>query len=290
MPSIIAGLGDGVLLFLIASGLSVIFGAMRFLNFAHGAFFAVGAYLTVQLLSVGMPTIVTFILAAVFGGICVAVLALTSEVLVFRKLYKLPPIDSFLGTYALLLLLEGVILLVWGPNSQSISYPQGLNGMVSILGIDIPAYAGLLILVGILVVIVMTLVLYRTRFGLEIRGLAEDRTMTQLLGVSVTKTSAKVMLVGGALAGLGGALATPTIAVTPDLASTYIIQAFAVIVVGGLGSFYGALVASVLLAVTQSLVVIFVPELSGIAFYAAMFIVLIVRPQGLFGKSRLEIA
>ncbi|MEO7005914.1 MAG: branched-chain amino acid ABC transporter permease [Terrimesophilobacter sp.] len=290
LPSIVSGLGDGMLLFLIASGLSVIFGAMRFLNFAHGAFFAIGGYLTYNFLSNLQLTPVLLIGGALLAGLGVAVLAYVSEVVVFRRLYKLPPIDSLLGTYALLLLLEGAILVVWGPNSLSVPYPKGLNSTVRIGSVDVPQYSLLLIAVGVIVVVAMTLLLYKTSLGLEVRALAEDRTMTQLLGVNISGVSAKVMLIGGFLAGIGGALAAPTIALTPDLATSFIIQAFAVVVVGGLGSFYGALIAAVVLGVTQSVVVTYLPSVSGIAFYATMFAILLFRPQGILGKSSLDIS
>jgi branched-subunit amino acid ABC-type transport system permease component len=290
LPSIVSGLGDGMLLFLIASGLSVIFGAMRFLNFAHGAFFAIGGYLTFNFLNTLQLTPVFLIGGALLAGLGVAALAFVSEVVVFRRLYKLPPIDSLLGTYALLLLLEGAILVVWGPNSLSVPYPEGLNSTVRIGSVDVPQYSLLLIAVGAIVVVGMSFLLYKTSLGLEVRALAEDRTMTQLLGVNISGVSAKVMLIGGFLAGIGGALATPTIALTPDLATSFIIQAFAVVVVGGLGSFYGALIAAVVLGVTQSIVVTYVPSVSGIAFYATMFAILLFRPQGILGKSSLDIS
>ena len=290
LPSIVSGLGDGMLLFLIASGLSVIFGAMRFLNFAHGAFFAIGGYLTYNLLSELQLSPVLLIGGALVAGLGIALLAYASEIVVFRRLYKLPPIDSLLGTYALLLLLEGAILVVWGPNSLSVPYPEGLNSTVRIGSVDVPQYSLLLISVGAVVVVAMTFLLYKTSLGLEVRALAEDRTMTQLLGVNITGVSAKVMLIGGFLAGIGGALATPTIALTPDLATSFIIQAFAVVVVGGLGSFYGALIASIILGVTQSIVVTYIPSVSGIAFYATMFAILLFRPQGILGKSSLDIS
>ena len=290
LPSIVSGLGDGVLLFLIASGLSVIFGAMRFLNFAHGAFFAIGGYLTYNFLQHTGMSPVLLVLATLAAGLGVAALAYLSEVVVFRRLYKLPPLDSLLGTYALLLLLEGAILVVWGPNSLSVPYPDSLNGTIALAGVEFPQYSLLLVGIGAVVVVAMSYLLYKTDLGLEIRGLAEDRTMSQLLGVNITRVSAKVMLIGGFLAGLGGALAAPTIALTPDLSSTFIIQAFAVVVVGGLGSFYGALIAALLLGVTESIVVTFVPSLSGIAFYLTMFAILVLRPQGLLGRSSLEIS
>ena len=290
LPSIVSGLGDGMLLFLIASGLSVIFGAMRFLNFAHGAFFAIGGYLTFTFLNTLQLTPVLFIGGALLAGLGVAALAYVSEVVVFRRLYKLPPIDSLLGTYALLLLLEGAILVVWGPNSLSVPYPEGLNSTVPIGSVDVPQYSLLLIAVGAIVVVAMSFLLYKTSLGLEVRALAEDRPMTQLLGVNISRVSAKVMLIGGFLAGIGGALATPTIALTPDLATSFIIQAFAVVVVGGLGSFYGALIAAIVLSVAQSIVVTYVPSVSGIAFYATMFAILLFRPQGILGKSSLDIS
>jgi len=263
---------------------------MRFLNFAHGAFFAIGGYLAFNLLNKLELTPVLLVAGALLAGLAVAALAYASELVVFRRLYKLPPLDSLLGTYALLLLLEGAILVVWGPNPLSVAYPKSLDSTIDFGPVEIPQYSVLLIGVGAIVVVAMTYVLYKTSLGLEVRALAEDRTMTQLLGVNISSVSAKVMLIGGFLAGLGGALAAPTIALTPDLATSFIIQAFAVVVVGGLGSFYGALIAALFLGVTQSIVIAFVPNVSGIAFYAAMFAVLLLRPQGLLGKSSLEIS
>lgn len=289
IPPVVSGLGDGVLLFLIASGLSLIFGAMRFLNFAHGAFFAVGAYVVFVVVGASVPGVPLLLGAAILAGVVVAVLSFVSEKVVFRQLYRMAPIDSLLGTYALLLLLEGALLLTWGPNPLSIPYPESLTDLVQIGSVQFPQYSGLLILVGILVVVVMTLILYKTSFGLQTRALAEDRLVTQLLGVSTGSVSTKVMLLGGFLAGIGGALAAPTLALTPDLAVVFIIQAFAVVVVGGLGSFYGSLVAALVLSVVQSLTVTYFPQAAGIGFYVAMFLILVFRPQGLFGRGGLEI-
>lgn len=290
LPSIVSGLGDGVLLFLIASGLSLIFGAMRFLNFAHGAFFAIGGYLLFNLLNVSHVSPYVFIGAVIVAALGVAALAWASELIVFKQLYKMKPIDSLLGTYALLLLLEGSLLLVWGPNPLSVSYPNSLSSTVRLGSIEVPQYSLLLIAVGIVVVIAMSITLYKTSLGLEVRALAEDRTMTQLLGVNTSRVSSKIMLIGGFLAGIGGAFAAPTVALSPSLATSFIIQAFAVVVVGGLGSFYGALVASLFLGIVQSIVVNFVPSVSGIAFYVAMFVILLFRPQGIFGRSSVEIS
>lgn len=290
VPPIVAGLGDGVLLFLIASGLSLIFGAMRFLNFAHGAFFAAGGYIGYSIIGSSAPSFAMLFAAVAVAGLIVAVVSLASEQVVFRRLYRLAPVDSLLGTYALLLLLEGVLLLRWGPNPLSTPYPGSLAHLVKIGSIEFPQYSALLIVVGLVVVASMTLLLYRTRFGLQIRALAEDRLMTQLLGVSASAVSAKVMLLGGFLAGIGGALAAPTVALTPDLAVSFIIQAFAVVVVGGLGSFYGSLIAALVLSTVQSVSVSYFPEAAGIAFYAAMFLILLLRPQGLFGRRGFDIA
>jgi branched-chain amino acid transport system permease protein len=281
---IASGLADGVLLFLIASGLTLIFGVLRILNFAHGSFFVLGAYTVWQVLGGRAVDGPLFLAAAVASGLAVAVVGVVAERVLFRRLYGLPPVSSLLGTFALLLILQGVAQLAWGLSPRSVPVPTTFGALIHVGGGDIPTYSLVLFAIGVVVAAGLRYLVSATPFGRTVRAVAADRYATALMGINANAVFIPMFALGIFLAGLGGALAAPTLGLTPDLAVVFIIQAFAVVIIGGLGSVPGSLIAALALGVLKSELVRYAPGLADFSVYLALIAVLVVRPQGLFGR------
>jgi branched-chain amino acid transport system permease protein len=285
MSIVLNGVANGVLVFLIASGLTLILGVMRVVNFAHGGFFMLGAYLAYEIQRGNATDPVVFVLVVLAAGAATAVVGLVAERIVFRRLYDLPPITSLLGTYAVLLILEGVVEVLFGTSPKVQQEPGSLSGGVHVVGAIVPTYDFLLIGFGAVTVIALQVLVQRSELGRRIRAVSEDRAMAGMLGINVNRVFALTFATGMVLAGVGGALAAPTLSLTPDLAVDFIIEAFAVVIVGGLGSIPGSLVASVILGLLNAVLVSVAPSLADLSLYFLMAAVLIVRPQGLLGNK-----
>lgn len=285
MIVLVTGLSDGMLLFLVASGLTLILGVMRVVNFAHGGFFVLGAYLSYEFLRGQSRPVWVFVLLVIVAALVTAVAGVASERLLFRRLYGLPVETSLLGTYALLLILSGAVQLVWGQNPRSQSEPAALVTSFRLAGATIPRYDILVIVLGLLTAVGLQLLIKRTEWGSQLTAVAEDRFMAGLLGVNVNRVFALTFGLGIALAGLGGGLAGPTLSLVPDVALTFIIQAFAVVIIGGFGSIAGSFVAALALGLVHSFLVIQAPWLADFSLYLVMALVLVARPRGLLGSS-----
>lgn len=285
--ALITGFVDGMLLFLVASGLTLILGVMRIVNFAHGGFFMLGAYGTYTILSNNTVSTPIFVLAVIASAIAVGLLGILAERYVFRLLYGLPQEVSLLGTYALLLVLTGAAQLTWGVTPVSVSRPSGLDGSVSLGGTPIASYGVLVIAIGIIAGLGLHFIVQKTKFGHQLTAVAEDRLMAALLGIKVNRVFAATFSLGVGLAALGGGLAAPTFSLVPEIAMTFILQAFAIVIIGGFGSILGSLVAALALGILNSTLTIYMPSLAAFSLYILMILVLVVRPQGLFGSSHL---
>ena len=282
------GLTDGMLIFMVASGLTLILGVMRVVNFAHGGFFLVGAYLAYQFLAGRTHSTGLFVALTIVASLATAAVGAVSERLLFRRLYRLPEINSLLGTYALLLVLEGAVQLIWGQNPVTQPQPTGLTQSFSVGSAQIPRYDILILAAGIITVVGLELMLRRTSFGRQITAVAEDRYMAQLLGINVDRVFAATFALGIFLAGIGGGLAGPTLSMVPDIALTFILEAFAVVIVGGFGSVLGSLIAALVLGLLHSFLVTAAPSLADFSLYFLMGAVLVLRPQGLLGSVALR--
>lgn len=279
------GISQGVLLFLVASGLSLIFGVMGLLNFAHGGFFALGAFVTYTLTAGASLPAWQFLLVVAAGSAGVGVLGIIAEIVVFRRIYHLAPIDALLATYAVLLTIQGGITQIWGVNPLGVARSPEFRGAIQVAGADVPAYDFALIGLGIIVVVGLWWLLERSPFGRVVRATAADRVMSACLGVNVKKVFAAMFGLGSFLAALGGGLVSQLVQIDSGLAATFVIQSFAVVIVGGLGSITGALVAALLLGLLDSLVVSIQPTYSGFSLYLGMTLILLAKPSGLFGKG-----
>lgn len=272
------GLVYGGLLYLLAVGLVLIFGLRRVVNFAHGALFMVGAY-------------VGYTAAGLFGywiGLltAVAVLAAVGILLdagIFRPLQRQDPMVTVLVTFGILLVLEDMVKRIWGKDYITVQAPPALAGNVAFLGIEYPLYRLLVILLSVVVVVVLSIWLRRSRVGLYVRASSHDPVTTAMQGVNTDRVSAMVVGIGAGLAGLSGVIASPLLALSPSMGSYILIESFIVVVVGGLGSFTGAFVAAMLIGQIQNLGILYMPWAASTIPFLLMIGVLIWRPGGLTG-------
>jgi branched-chain amino acid transport system permease protein len=285
VPVILATLATGLPLFLIASGLTLIFSVMRVLNFAHGALFMIGAFLVASLLSGRSVAVPTFAGAVLVAGLAVAAVSVATERVVFRRLYGSPEVVGLLASFALLLILSGIVQLIWGSDPRTQAQAHGLGGVVQVFGNQVASYNLVLIVVAALIGLALAAVLRWTRAGAMVKATAEDRVMAEALGINVTWVAIGVFAVGGLLAGLAGSLLAPTVSIDPSLALTFIIQSFGAIIIGGLGSVEGAVVGALVISLVDAILVNVAPGLLDYGVYMAIGAVMLVRPYGLFGAT-----
>ena len=284
MIQVMSGLSVGMFLFLVSVGMSLIFGVTRVVNLAHGSFYMVGAYMMVSLVEFLPERWWGFWLALLLAPIGVALLGGVVEVALLRRIYHRDPLMQLILTFALILVVSTLVLLVWGPDNKSVERPEALAGSVTLFGQFFPSYYLLVLVLAPLVAVGMWMVFYRTRWGMLIRAATVDREMLGALGVNVAALYTQVFVFGSWLAGLGGALAAPTVAVALGMDSDVLVNAFVVVVVGGLGSFAGSFISAVLVGVLQSFGILIFPAISIVLLFAVMAVVLIVRPWGLLGR------
>ncbi len=282
---LVAGVAQGVPVFVVASGLTLIYGVLHVLNFAHGSFFLIGALIVTTTLQ--GPSLGAFLGSILLAGVGVMAIGVLSEVLVFRPLYKAGSTVSFLGAFALFLALLGLATLVWGTNPRTVAYPSALDGSFSIGGARVGQYDLALVAVGVVIAAGLWLLLTKTSLGTRVRAVSHDRTMALALGIRAGQVSTIVFGIGAFLAGVAGALIAPVSSIDEGLAlsSDYMLPAFIAIIVGGLGSVPGALIAAIALGILESLSFRIAPSLSGFSYYLVVAAFLMFRPQGLLGSA-----
>ncbi len=279
----LSGLASAAALFLVASGLSIIFGVTRIVNFAHGAFYMLGAYVAFSLTERLSGTL------GFWGGILgaaviVALIGVLVEMLLLRRIYRSPELFQLLATFGLTLMVEDLAVLIWGPDDLLGRRAPGLRGAFDFFGQAIPTYDVLLMVLGPLVLGALWLLFHRTRWGVLVRAATQDRDMVAALGVNQKWLFTSVFALGVFLAALGGALQIPRDAVNHTMDLRIIVDVFVVVVIGGLGSITGAFVAAVLVSELNAFGILIFPKISIILVFLVMAVVLIVRPWGLFGK------
>jgi branched-subunit amino acid ABC-type transport system permease component len=280
----LSGLTAAMFLFLIASGLSLIFGVLRVLNFAHGSFYMIGAYLAFQFVQWMATTPARFWWAAIAAAVGIAILGGIVERLLLRHLYGKEELYQLLFTYGLVLVLSDAAKVVWGTGQLSVSRPPGLSGAVKIFGTYLPYYNLFILLLGPAIALAFWLALQRTRAGRLIRAAALDREMLGALGVNVSWLYTGIFVLGSFLAGLGGALVTPVKSIVPGMDVEIIVEAFIVVVIGGLGSFWGTFLGALIYGQVLSFGILVFPRFSIFSVFALMAVVLILRPWGLLGR------
>ena len=274
------GISYGALLFLLASGLSLIFGVMRIVNLAHGSYFMLGGYVG---LSVVWRT-GSFLAALVAGAVAIALIGIGMERLFLRRLPG-QTLGQVLMTVGFALMFQDVALLVWGGDPYTIPVPAALQGIVTAGTLRFPAYRIFIIAVAILVGAGLWVVLDRTRVGAMIRAAVDDREMAQGVGIHVPVVSLGVFALGAALAALGGVIGGGFLGVYPGADFEVLPYAFVVVIVGGLGSLPGAMVGSLLVGLLDNFGKALFPELSYFTLFAPMALILAIRPTGLFGRG-----
>ncbi|WP_353142446.1 branched-chain amino acid ABC transporter permease [Paracoccus sp. (in: a-proteobacteria)] len=277
LSQIANGLVLGFLYVLIAIGLSIIFGMLGIVNFAHGAIFALGAYFAVTI----VPVLGWWGLLLV--PVATAALGVVFEITLIRRLYGKEPLFGLIVTFGLALLIEALIKFIWGPGGRPLSPPEFLQGFVEIGPVLLTKYRMAVIVCTIAILLALWYLLVRTPFGRIIRAGSEDREMVGLLGINVPRVFVGVVALSCCLAGTAGMLAAPLWTVAPSMAASAIMPAFVIVTIGGLGSYMGAIVAGLMVGIVTALTIQFWPAAAGASMYALMALVLLIRPRGLFG-------
>ncbi|MFL6828177.1 MAG: ABC transporter permease [Bradyrhizobium sp.] len=279
----LTGLASASSLFLVASGLSIIFGVTRIVNFAHGAFYMLGAYVAFTLTE-RFSDAFGFWAGILAAALIVAAIGVLVEMVLLRRIYHVPELFQLLATFGLTLMVEDLVVLIWGPSDLLGRRAPGFKGAVDFFGQNIPTYDLFLIGLGPLVLAALWLIFQRTRWGVLVRAATQDRDMVAALGVNQKWLFTSVFALGVFLAAFGGALQIPRDAVHHAMDLRIIVDVFVVVVIGGLGSIVGAFVAAVLVSELNAFGILIFPKISIILVFLVMAAVLIVRPWGLFGK------
>jgi branched-chain amino acid transport system permease protein len=275
-------------LFLIAAGLSLIFGVMRIVNLAHGSLYAIGAYVGAWLvgraIGFGVP-VIWLLLVIPVAALAVALIGIVIEPLLLRPFYRRAEEYQLLVTFGLLLILEDLVRLVWGGLPLTADTVMDTMPVVHIGGLVYPGYNILVIGIGIVAAILLWVVIYGTKFGVLLRATSQDRRMASALGLNVGRVYIAAFAIGCFMAGLGGAIVVPSHAAVLGMGVEALILAFVVVVVGGLGSLKGALVGALIVSFVRTAGIQFFPEIELAVLYLIAAVVLIARPTGLFGTA-----
>jgi branched-chain amino acid transport system permease protein len=280
LVQLLTGIATGMLYALLAFGLSIIKGLLNIPNFAHGALYLVGAYVA---FTIAQAT-GSFWLGIPVAGIAVAVLGIVIEWVGVRRLYGSAYLFQLLLLFGVALVLEQLVIIIWGPQGNSMPPPPLLMGAVD-LGVTLfPKYLIFITLVSALLISLCWLLIERTRYGAMIRAGIERKEMVSALGINIDLLFTSAFALGAGLAALAGALAVPLVGISTGMGYDMLAIAFVVVVLGGLGSLYGAVLAGLLVGIVQSLAALWVPSASTVIIYVAMILVLAIRPQGLLGE------
>jgi branched-chain amino acid transport system permease protein len=276
------GLIVGALLFLVAAGLTLIFGVLRVINFSHGAFYMLGAYIALSAYRVTG----SYVLATIAAGLGVGLFGLVFERLFMRRVYNADVLMQLLVCYAFILILDDAVKIIWGPEFQSMGMPEAFQSAPFIIGGGIvPVFYVYLIAAAGLIAFVLWYILAKTRIGKIVRAAAHNPTMTSALGLNTSLIYAGVFAFGGLLAGMAGGLAGPVRSMSPGMGFSILIESFIVTVIGGMGSVSGALVGALLIGLVRSFGSIGFPLFVEGTMFLAMALILILKPSGLLGKE-----
>ena len=275
------GLAYGMILFLIASGLTVVYGMMGILNLAHAAFFMLAAYFCYQIS--GMTG--SFWMALLLAPLATAFLGILMERFLLRRVHAFGYLGEMIFTLGISIMITGIVKSVWGTEFLPVPEPSVLEGMVSIAGLDYPKYRLFVIGLGLVVIVMMTMLLYKTRLGKIVRASVSDSGMVSALGINVSLVYMSVFGFGIWLAGIAGVVIAPILTVYPGLADQIGFDAFIVVITGGFGSLLGALIVSLICGMLSAFGIQFLSSLAPVLMMGFMVVVLSIRPQGLFGAK-----
>ena len=274
-------LSMGMNYFIIAAGLSLIFGVLRVINFAHGAFFMFGAY---TVFTVGQDWGLGFWSGVVGAALFLAAIALVLEKSLFQFIYDKEHLMQLLLTFAIVLILGDVAKVIWGTDQYSVSYPSGLDGAWNLGFIFYPSYRLVLCVIGPLILIALWYFTERTRWGRLTKAATQDREMLAALGINVPVIYTSVFIIGSALAGVGGALAAPYNSPVPGMDVFIIVECFVIVIIGGLGSLWGTFLGALIFGFVFNFGSVIVPNWQDVFAFLLLLVVLLIRPWGLFGK------
>jgi branched-chain amino acid transport system permease protein len=277
------GIQFGIMLFLMAAGLTLVFGVMNLINLAHGSLYMMGAYLGAIL----QQKTGSFLLAVLFAVPITIGIGMLVEIVALQKLYRRDHLDQVVATFGLILFFNELVRIVWGPQAYFMALPEVLSHSVEILpGVPYPLYRLVIIAVGLIVALLLYWVINHTRLGMLIRAGASNRQMVNALGVNIRLLYTAVFGLGAALAGLAGMMAGPILSIEVGMGEHILILALVVIVIGGIGSVRGAFLAAILLGIVDTFGRVLLPAaLASMVIYLFMAAVLFLRPQGLFPDS-----
>lgn len=284
ITQLLNGFVYGSILALIAIGLTIIFGLMGIVNFAHGGFYALGAFAGYAILQFAGPY--GFLVAIVAVPIIIGVVGVAIERTVIQPLYGRPILYSLLLTFGLLLVIEEAIAIIWGRGAgRSFSIPDFLEFSVPLVIVDYPSYRLFVVGVAAITMIALWLFLQKTLVGVIVRAAAENMDMVRSLGINVERVYTIVFAIGVGVAALAGVVHAPITSIFPEMGSRIIIESFVVVVIGGLNSFKGSIIAGILVGVTSTMTFLVWPAATDAVIFLLMIIVLLIRPQGLMGLA-----
>ncbi|MHB8076098.1 branched-chain amino acid ABC transporter permease [Desulfosporosinus fructosivorans] len=279
------GLSRGMIFFIVSAGLTLIFGVLRITNFAHGALYMLGAFIAYSVSTLFGQGPYGFWLALLVAPIAVMLVSLVIERGLLRFIYNRDHLIQMLLTYSLVLIAGDLVKIIWGTEYKSMDIPGVLRGSFNLWGASLPWYNAFLLIIGPVVAFGLWLFLSKTHLGKICRATATDREMVDVLGINSTRVFAMVFALGGWLAGLGGALIAPTTTISMGMDASIIIYAFLIVVIGGLGNIWGALISSIIMGVGEAFGILFIPGIAIIIPYMIAGVLLIVRPSGLLKSA-----
>ncbi len=282
---ILVGLSRTVILFIVASGLSLILGVLRIPNIAHGSLYMIGAFMAFTVTRIFGGGATGYCMAIILAPLGVALVSFIIERGIFSRLYEREHIMLFLLTFSFSLIFGDLVKMVWGAEYRTVPLPSFFQGSIPIFGLPFPVYNLSLLLIGPFVAVVLWLIVNKTKMGKISRAAAVDREMVGAVGINVSLVFCIVFVIGCFLAGLGGALVSPIVNVVLGMDHTLIIEAFLIVIMGGLGNIWGALLGALIFGLTQSLGILIWPQFGIVFPYAAVIVVLIFRPAGLLRST-----
>lgn len=284
----LTGLCRAMILFLMASGLTLVFGVMRVINFAHGAFYMLGAYLAFTLTHLLAAYPWGFWVALLVAPIMVSLIGGAVEILLLRRIYDKEHLLQILLTYSLIFVFNDVVKMLWGVDLRIVNTPPLLSGFVPLFGHSFPVYYFFIIGMGVLVAILIWFLLKRTRLGKLLRASAEQRDMVDILGYNVGKIFTAVFMMATWLGGLAGVVVAPTVRLSLGMDMDIIIESFLVVIIGGLGNVWGALLGALITGQLYALGILVIEKYAMSFLFALAAAIIIFRPSGLLGKSTQE--
>ncbi len=280
---LLSGMTVAGYLFMVSAGMTLVFGAMRVINIAHGSFYMYAAFIVAAIVGKGTGASGMFWVALLVAPLIVAAMGTATEVTIMRRIYTKEHLTQLLATFALFYIFADVALQIWGGAFRSVQAAPVLTGQVNVLGRSFPKYNFFVMGVAVVVGVAMWLLLQRTKLGWRIRAAVEDPELLAATGTNVRLLFTTVFTIGALLAGVAGAVVAPLVSVAPGLDAGILVEAFIVAVIGGLGSIAGAAIGAIILGLFQAIGILWVPTWASAFTYIAMILVLAVRPWGLLG-------